>query len=153
MATIVDSHNYILLQLVDFIGESFLWGSKQYISLWRALEDDSIEITTDEHLSEWFELNKDNGVVHIVGQINDFDGPLQFSPNKRRFHPTVLNFTTLTPSTPPIDLDRFIDPTQPTQPTNELAKEGKKPHRKVTDDEEECKHSDTEFLAALSEQL
>jgi hypothetical protein len=48
LTTIVDSHDYSLLQLVDFIGESFLWGLKQYISLWRALEDDSIEITSDE---------------------------------------------------------------------------------------------------------
>ena len=61
MTTIVDSHDYSLLQLVDFIGESFLWGSKQYISLWQALEDYSIEIKTDEQLSEWFELNKENG--------------------------------------------------------------------------------------------
>jgi hypothetical protein len=28
-------------------------------------------------------------VVHIDAQINDFDGPLQFSPIKRRLHPTV----------------------------------------------------------------
>ena len=67
MTTIVDSHDYSLLQPVDFIGESFLWGSKQYISLWRALEDDSIEIKTDKQLFEWFELNKENGEVHIVG--------------------------------------------------------------------------------------
>ena len=111
MTTIVDSHDYSLLQLVDFIGESFLWGSKQYISLWRALEDDSIEIKTDKQLFEWFELNKENGKVHIVGQINDFDGPLQFSPTKRRFHLTVQDFPTLTLSTAPIDLDPFIDPT------------------------------------------
>jgi hypothetical protein len=30
-----------------------------------------------------------NGLVCINAQINDFDGPLQFSPTKRRFHPTV----------------------------------------------------------------
>jgi len=151
LTTIADSHDYSLLQLVDFIGESFLWGSKQYISLWRALEDDSIEIKTDEQLFEWFELNKENGEVHIVGQINDFDGPLQFSPTKRRFHPTVWDFSTLTPSTAPIDLDPFIDPTQPTQPTKEPIKEDKKVHRKVIDDGKECKHFDTKSIAALSD--
>ena len=45
MTTTVGSHDYRLLKLVDFIGESFVWGSKQYISLWRAVEDDCIEIT------------------------------------------------------------------------------------------------------------
>jgi hypothetical protein len=102
--------------------------------LWRALEDDSIEITIDEQLSKWFELNKDNGEVHIVGQVNDFEGPLQFSLTKRRL-PIVQNFPTLTPSTPPIDLDPFIDPTQPTQPTNEPAKEDKKSHTKDDNDD------------------
>ena len=48
-------------------------------------------------------------------------------------------------------MDPFIDPTQPTQPTKEPVKEDKKVHRKATDDEEECKHSDTESLAALSD--
>ena len=48
-------------------------------------------------------------------------------------------------------MDPFIDPTQPTQPTKEPIKEDKKVHRKATDDEEECKHSDTESLAALSD--
>jgi hypothetical protein len=115
--------------------------------LWRALEDDSIEITIDEQLSKWFELNKDNGEVHIVGQVNDFEGPLQFSLTKRRLHPIVRNFPTLTPSTPPIDLDPFIDPTQPSQPTNEPAKEDKKVHMKVTDDDKD----DIESLAALSD--
>jgi len=65
----------------------------------RAPKDDSIGITTDEQLSEWFELNKDKGEVHIVGQINDFEGPLQFSPTKRRLHPSVRNL----PSTAHID--------------------------------------------------
>ena len=60
---------------------------------------------------------------HIVGQINDFEGPLQFSPTKRRLHPSVRNL----PSTAPIDLDPFIDPTQSSQYTNELTKV----HRKV----------------------
>lgn len=33
LMTVVDSQNYSVLQLVNFIGESFLWGSKQYISV------------------------------------------------------------------------------------------------------------------------
>ena len=45
LTTTVDRHDYSLLKLVDFIGENFVWGSKQYISLWRAVEDDCIEIT------------------------------------------------------------------------------------------------------------
>jgi len=98
-----------------------------------------------------FELSKENGEVHIVGQINDFDGPLQFSLTKRRIHLTVQDFPTLTPSTVPIDLDPFIDPTQPTQPTKEPVKEDKKVHRKVIDDGKECKHSDTKSIAALSD--
>ena len=38
---------------------------------------------------EWFLINVENGLVCIDAQINDFEGPLQFSPTKRRFHPTV----------------------------------------------------------------
>ena len=92
---VVDMHSFNVLQLVNFIAEHFMWGSKQYITLWRALEDtfsgDSIEIKTDEQLLEWFELNKDKENVYINAQINDFEGPLQFSPTKRRCHPCVRN--------------------------------------------------------------
>jgi hypothetical protein len=88
---VVDMHNYGLMWLVDFVAEHYMWGSKQYISLWRDLDTDSIEIKSDEHLLEWFELNLENGVVCIVAQINDFEGPLQFSPTKRRCHPSVRN--------------------------------------------------------------
>jgi len=42
-------------------------------------------------LLEWFDLNKDKGLVHINAQINDFEGPLQFSPTKHRCHPSVRN--------------------------------------------------------------
>ena len=38
---------------------------------------------------EWFLINVEDGLVCINAQINDFEGPLQFSPTKRRFHPTV----------------------------------------------------------------
>jgi hypothetical protein len=57
--------------------------------LWGDLENDSVEIKSDENLLEWFLINVENGIVCINAQINDFEGPLQFSPTKRRFHPTV----------------------------------------------------------------
>ena len=57
LTKIVDRHSFSLLQLVDYIGEHFVWGSKQYITLWRSLEDAFIEIQSDEQLLEWFELN------------------------------------------------------------------------------------------------
>ena len=50
VTAIVDSHSYRFLQLVDFVGERFVWGSKQYISFWRSLENASIEIKCDEEL-------------------------------------------------------------------------------------------------------
>jgi hypothetical protein len=40
-------------------------------------------------LLEWFLINVEKGLVCINAQINDFEGPLQFSPIKRRFHPSV----------------------------------------------------------------
>jgi hypothetical protein len=43
----------------------------------------------DEHLLEWFVLNVDKRVACINAQINDFKGPLQFSPTKRRCHSSV----------------------------------------------------------------
>jgi hypothetical protein len=80
---------FSLLQLVDFIGETFIWGSKQYLKLWRCLDDDFVEIKTDEDLLQWFEVNMQKGVVRIEGEVHDFEGPLLFSPTKRRFHPKV----------------------------------------------------------------
>ena len=78
----VDIHSYSFLQFVDFIAEHYMWGSKQYITLWRKLEY-SMEIKSDEQLLEWFQLNLDKGIVRINAQINDFEGPLQCSPTKR----------------------------------------------------------------------
>ena len=40
---------------------------------------------------ECFDLNVDKGTVHIVAQIDDFEGPLQCSPMKRRCHASVRN--------------------------------------------------------------
>jgi hypothetical protein len=91
----VDIHNYSLLQLVDFIAERYMWGSKQHITLWRELEC-SMEIKSNEQLLEWFQLNIDKGVVHMNAQINDFVGPLQCSTMKRRCHPSVRNKAPIT---------------------------------------------------------
>jgi hypothetical protein len=72
----------------------------------------------DEQLLEWFYLNLENGVVHTDAQINDFDGPLQFSPTKRRLHPTVREKVLEPASTPSLDLVSFVNPTQVTQETS-----------------------------------
>ena len=48
-----------------------------------------MEIKSDKNLLEWLLINVEDGLVCINAQINDFEGPLQFSPTKRRFHPTV----------------------------------------------------------------
>ena len=70
---VVDMHSFNVLQLVNFIAEHFMWGSKQYITLWRALEDtfsgDSIEIKTDEQLLEWFELNKTRKMSTLMPKL------------------------------------------------------------------------------------
>ena len=86
----IDIHNYSLLHLVDFIAEHYMWGSKQHITLSRESEY-TMEIKSDEELFEWFQLNLDKGVVRINAQINNFEGPLQCSPTKRRCHPSVRN--------------------------------------------------------------
>ena len=70
---------------------------------------------------------------------------MQFSPTKRRLHPSVRNL----PSTAPIDLDPFIDPTQSTQCTNELTKV----HRKVTDDVLSDSSYDSELAASSNSVL
>ena len=41
---VVDMHSFGLLKLFDFIAEHCLWGSKRYITLWRDLENYSMEI-------------------------------------------------------------------------------------------------------------
>jgi hypothetical protein len=52
-------------------------------------DDATIEIKSDEQLFEWFELNIESGIMCVDAEIKDFDGPLQFSPSKRRCHPKV----------------------------------------------------------------
>jgi hypothetical protein len=76
---VVDSSSYLLLQLINHIAEYFIWGSKQYISLFHATDvcdEVCVSIKSDEQLLEWFNLNLENRVAHINAQINDFDGPL-----------------------------------------------------------------------------
>ena len=119
VTAIVDRHSYGFLQLVDFVGERCMWGSKQYISFWRSLENESIEIKSDEELLQWFELNQERRVVHIDAQIDVFQGPIQFSPTKRRCHPTVRNKLVKSPNTPPAILDLPLAPTQSTQDVRE----------------------------------
>jgi hypothetical protein len=74
-------------------------------------------------LLEWFNLNLENEVAYIDAQINDFDGPLQFSPTKRRLHPIVRERVQEkvleSPSTSSIDLVSFINPIQVAQETSD----------------------------------
>ncbi|KAG2567858.1 hypothetical protein PVAP13_7NG273524, partial [Panicum virgatum] len=68
-----------------------MWGSKQYIFFSRELETNSIEIKSDEDMLEWFECNLNKRVAQINAQVNEFVGPLQCSPTKRRCHPSLRN--------------------------------------------------------------
>jgi hypothetical protein len=52
---IVDASSYGLLQLINYIAEHFMWGSKQYISLFRGSDDCNevcVPIKSDEQLLE-----------------------------------------------------------------------------------------------------
>ena len=154
----VDIHSYSFLQLVDFIAEHYMWGSKQYITLWRELEY-SMEIKSDEQLLEWFQLNLDKGIVWINAQINDFEGPLQCSPTKRRCHPSVRNRAPTTTTTN----ERATEVPTNEGCTNERAtfkskkKRGTKCKGKGGDDDdrvgvdEEGMYSDTDSLVAPSD--
>jgi hypothetical protein len=80
----------MLMQIVDHIAEHFMWGSKEYCTLYGSSEgsgDVSFQIKSDEQVLQWFQMNLEKEVVHIDAQINDFDGPLQFSPTKHALHP------------------------------------------------------------------
>jgi hypothetical protein len=57
-------------------------------------------------------------VVHIDAQINDFDGPVQFSPTKHRLQPTVREKVLEITYTTSLDLVSFVNPTQMTQETS-----------------------------------
>jgi hypothetical protein len=56
------------MQLVDFIAEHYMWGSKQRIILWHDLDIESTEITSDEQRLEWFQVNLEKGVVQIIAR-------------------------------------------------------------------------------------
>jgi hypothetical protein len=49
-----------------------------------------MEIKSDENLLDWFLFNVENGLVCINAQINNFEGPLQFSPTNRPYSESVL---------------------------------------------------------------
>ena len=59
------------------------------MTLWHDLQNYSTEIKSDENLVELYLLNVEKRLVCMNAQVNDFHGPLQFSPTKRRFHPSV----------------------------------------------------------------
>jgi hypothetical protein len=44
-----------------------------------------MEIKSNENMLDWFLINVENGLVCINAQINNFEGPLQFSPTKRPY--------------------------------------------------------------------
>ncbi|KAG2565214.1 hypothetical protein PVAP13_7NG061400 [Panicum virgatum] len=109
-----------------------------------------MEIKSYENLREWFQLNLDRGVVHINTQMNDFEGPLQCSPTKRRFHPSIRNKTA--PIEPPT-----IEPLTNERTTSTTKKKrGTKIKRTEPNDGEgvavdEGMHSDTDSLVAPSD--
>jgi hypothetical protein len=131
-------------------------------------DDVSFQIKSDEQVLEWFHMNLEKGVVHIDAQINDFDGPLQFSLTKRALHPKVrerMKEKELEASnTPSLDLDNTpVDPTEHTQ-TKPIKKKDTSPKERATSkksrathDEdvigvnEESMYSDTDSLVALSD--
>ncbi|TVU37801.1 hypothetical protein EJB05_11137, partial [Eragrostis curvula] len=112
----------------------------------------AFEIKTDEQLVEWCDLNLENGVVHIKAMVNDFSGPLQFSPTKRCCHPKVRKRLLDTPSTPPLNVDPPIEPSQSTQ---DMTHSGNECAKKVAADDDELKVlSDSDYdsdLAASSD--
>jgi hypothetical protein len=115
---------------VNHVAETFSWVSKQYISSWRS-SDECVEIRNDEQLLEWCQINLQQGTMHIDTQINDFDGPLQFSPTKRRLHPKVRSTVCEASQTPPVN----VSPHDDDEPIGV---------------DEEGLYSDTESLKALS---
>jgi hypothetical protein len=153
-AKFIDIHSFGLLQLVDFIAEHFMWGSKQQCTLWRDLNNITCEIKSDEELVDWFLLNLEKGTVCINAQINDFEGPLQCSPTKRRCHPSnrVPTNETATNETP--TSERATN--ERTMSTKKRTTTKKKIKSKGANEEgvgvhEEAMYSDIDLLAALSD--
>ncbi|KAG2616591.1 hypothetical protein PVAP13_3NG248708 [Panicum virgatum] len=117
-----------------------------------------MEIKSNEQLLEWFQLNLDKGIVRINAQINDFEGPLQCSPTKRRCHPSVRNIAPTTTTN-----ERATEVPTNEGCTNERAtfsskkKRDTKCKKKGGDDDdcvgvdEEGMYSDTDSLVAPSD--
>jgi len=59
---IVNINSFGLLQLVHFIAEHCLWGSKQCMTLWRDLENYSMEIKSDENLLRVVSIDRREGI-------------------------------------------------------------------------------------------
>jgi hypothetical protein len=116
---VVDKDKCVLLNLIDYVGAKCIWGSKQYITLWRYLSDDvAIEIKSDEQLLDWFELNIESGIMCVDAEIKDFNGPLQFSPSKRRCHPNVRKRLSETATNEPLNVASPCLATQNERATN-----------------------------------
>ena len=151
----IDIHNYGLQQLVDFVAEHYMWGSKQLCTLWRDLENISCEIKSDEELLDWFLLNLDKGAACINVQMNDFEGALQCSPTKRRCHPFHRGPTNETPTnndTPSNKRPTNEIPNPPKKPTKiQKSKKSKKTNEEVVGVNDEGMYSDTDSLAVLSD--
>jgi hypothetical protein len=112
---VLEKNKCVLLNLVDYIAAKFIWGSKQYITLWCSLSDDvAIEIKSDEQLLVWFGLNIESGIMCVDAEIKDVDGSLQFSPSKHWCHQKVRQTLIKTATTP-------CPPTQNERATNEIA--------------------------------
>lgn len=111
----VDHHHFSLLELVNHIAATLEWGLKQYITLWRSIDDACIQIESDQQLLEWFVLNLKHGVVHIDAQIHDFNGPLHFSPTKCRLHPKVRSKVSEASQPPPSNVNPQHEPCNPTK--------------------------------------
>jgi hypothetical protein len=79
-------------------------------------------------------MNLQQGTMHIDAQINDFDGPLQFSPTKCRLHPKVRSMLCEPSKTPLVNVNPPHDISQ--RPTNTRVK--KRHERVKKDKEEEC---------------
>jgi hypothetical protein len=84
-------------------------------------DDVAIEIKSDEQLLEWFELNIESGIMCVDAEIKDFDGPLQFSPSKRRCHPKVRERMSEAATNEPLNPTSLCQPTQNESATNEAA--------------------------------
>lgn len=44
--------NFGLVQLVDFVADFYMWGSKQCLTLWRDNDDNSVEIKSVEEVQD-----------------------------------------------------------------------------------------------------